>query len=268
MGSVVAVRRYPVKSMLGEDVEAVPVGASGLAGDRAFALVDVASGRVASAKNPRLWRSLLGVDVATVGDGVRLTFADGRTLCSADPDADALLSDFVGRPVRLTATPPEAASLDRAVPDEVLTHGETADVPVEPTALPAGSFHDFAPVHLITTSTLDAIGAEAGDAVCAIRYRPNLIVRTPEAGYTENAWVGHDVSVGDAVLRIIAPTPRCAVPTLEQGMLPRFRDALRVPARDNLVEPRPGMGPHACAGVYATVTRPGHVSPGDTVTVL
>ncbi|POM23367.1 MOSC domain protein [Actinomadura rubteroloni] len=265
---MVAVRRYPVKSMLGEDVEAVPVGSSGLSGDRAFALVDVASGRVASAKNPRLWRGLLGVDVATAGDGVRLTFADGRSLCSADPDADALLSERLGRAVRLTATPPAAASLDRAVPDEVLTQGETADVPVEETPLPPGSFHDFAPVHLITTSTLDAIGAATGDAVCAIRYRPNLIVRTPGIGYTENAWVGRDVSVGDTVLRIIAPTPRCAVPTLEHGVLSRSREALRVPARDNRLEPLPGMGLHACAGVYATVTRPGHVSPGDTVTVL
>jgi uncharacterized protein len=56
--TVEAVFRYPVKSMLGTRVEQAEVLASGLAADRGWALVDLQTGKVASAKQPRLWRSL------------------------------------------------------------------------------------------------------------------------------------------------------------------------------------------------------------------
>ena len=57
--TVEAVFRYPVKSMLGTRVEQAEVRASGLVGDRGWALVNLQTGKVASAKRPRLWRSLL-----------------------------------------------------------------------------------------------------------------------------------------------------------------------------------------------------------------
>ena len=40
VGSVVSLWRYPVKSMLGEELNAAEVSESGLNGDRAYALVD------------------------------------------------------------------------------------------------------------------------------------------------------------------------------------------------------------------------------------
>ena len=57
--TVEAVFRYPVKSMLGTRVEQAEVRASGLVADRGWALVNLETGKVASAKRPRLWRSLL-----------------------------------------------------------------------------------------------------------------------------------------------------------------------------------------------------------------
>ena len=57
-GSVVALRRYPVKSMMGEELNAVEVSEVGLLGDRAYAIVDVSDGKIASAKNPRKWPDL------------------------------------------------------------------------------------------------------------------------------------------------------------------------------------------------------------------
>ena len=59
LGTVAALRRYPVKSMLGEDVGAGEVTFSGLVGDRRLALVSRSTGKIASAKLPRLWRDLL-----------------------------------------------------------------------------------------------------------------------------------------------------------------------------------------------------------------
>ena len=57
--TVEAVFRDPVKSMLGTRVEQAELRASGVAGDRGWALVDLQTGKVASAKQPRLWRCLL-----------------------------------------------------------------------------------------------------------------------------------------------------------------------------------------------------------------
>ncbi len=71
LGTVTMLRRYPVKSMLGEEVPASDVTGRGLAHDRALALVHTETGKVASAKNPRLWRGLLKLAAAVdTGPGV------------------------------------------------------------------------------------------------------------------------------------------------------------------------------------------------------
>jgi hypothetical protein len=62
-------------------------------------------------------------------------------------------------------------------------------------------------------------------------------------------------------------TPRCAIPTLAHGDLPRDTNALRVLAGHNRL-PVPGMGEVACAGIYAEVVSPGPVRHGDTVRLL
>jgi uncharacterized protein len=63
VGVVEELWRYPVKSMIGEQLVATEVTESGLLGDRAFALRDISDGKIASAKNPRKWPNLFdGVD--------------------------------------------------------------------------------------------------------------------------------------------------------------------------------------------------------------
>ncbi|MDQ3665230.1 MAG: MOSC N-terminal beta barrel domain-containing protein [Acidobacteriota bacterium] len=56
--SVAALWRYPVKSMMGEELNSATVGKRGILGDRAFALIDDESGQVVSAKNPKRWPDL------------------------------------------------------------------------------------------------------------------------------------------------------------------------------------------------------------------
>src|SRR5215470_13184624 len=58
-GSVAALWRYPVKSMRGEELDSSEVTDRGLLGDRAYALVDLETGKVVSAKNPRKWPNML-----------------------------------------------------------------------------------------------------------------------------------------------------------------------------------------------------------------
>jgi uncharacterized protein YcbX len=275
LGTVAVLRRYPVKSMLGEDVDAGEVTFTGLAGDRRLAVVSRTTGKIASAKFPRLWRGLLTLRVATdypVGDGaVRITLPEGKTVWSSDADVDAVLSGLLDEPVTLTSTPVPGAALDRAVPEAVLRDGVDAQVPAEVMEIggggPPGTFVDFAPLHLLTTSTLDRIGELSPHGRADLeRYRPNIVIRTGAAGFTENDWLERILRVGDdLVLRVIARTPRCAVPTLAHGALPRDPDALRVLARHNRVEPLESLDPEPCAGVYAEVLRPGRIRTGDPI---
>ncbi|HEX4088630.1 MAG TPA: MOSC N-terminal beta barrel domain-containing protein [Trebonia sp.] len=271
LGTVTRLRRYPVKSMLGEDVPASDVTDRGLTHDRALALVHRETGKVASAKNPRLWRSMLTLAAVVTREGVEIRLPGGATVGAADPGLDEMLSAVLGHPVALADRPPPSATLDRAVPEEVLRHGVAALVPVETsqigTGSPAGTFFDFAPLHLLTTSTLDRIAALHPDGTAdAERYRPNIIIRTDVPGFTENDWAGRELRIGrDLILRVIARTPRCAIPTLEHGRLPRDTAAVRVLAGHNRVTPLASLAAQPCAGVYAQVLQPGRVRVGDQV---
>jgi uncharacterized protein YcbX len=280
LGTVTTLRRYPVKSMLGEDLQAGDVSRAGLAGDRRLAVVSRRTGKIASAKYPRLWRDMLTLSAeaalpADVTEGreaaALITLPDGKTVRSTDADVDGILSGLLDEPVTLTATPPAGASLDRAVPEAVLRDGIAAPVPatlVEIGAVaPPGTFVDFAPLHLITTATLDRIAELSPYRRADVeRYRPNVVIGTGGSGFTENDWLGRELRVGpDLVLRVIARTPRCAIPTLAHGPLPRDTEALRVVARNNRVSPLPDADPEPCAGVYAEVLQPGRISTGDPV---
>ncbi len=120
LGAVTAIWRYPVKSMRGEQLDTVSVTARGLGGDRAFALIDRVSGKVASAKHPRLWGRLPTCSAALLSPPdpadpypeLRITFPDGRMVTGREV-AEPFLSDLVGRAVLLSDTPPPAAEIDR-----------------------------------------------------------------------------------------------------------------------------------------------------------
>src|SRR5580698_5548990 len=86
VGSVLTLWRYPIKSMLGEQIPSGRFIERGLAGDRAYALIDRESGKIASAKNPRKWFRLVTFTAQAIEepaeDGrppkVAITFPDGR----------------------------------------------------------------------------------------------------------------------------------------------------------------------------------------------
>ena len=262
IGTLTGLYRYPVKSMLGEARSELVLASGGVAGDRALALLDARTGRVATAKHPRLWRGLLQFTATLDGDTLRIARSDGSTV----EDVDGVLSDVLGREVRLSGTRPDGATVERPDPEDVLAHGVEAEVPAALLEIAQGTtgstFVDYAPVHLITTATLDRIGAEA------VRYRPNLVLATPAGEpYAENGWVGREIVIGGVRLRAILPTPRCSVPTLEHGPLPRAAHAVRTVLAENRVDVE-GFGVLPCAGVYAEVLVGGTVHAGDEVTLV
>ncbi|MFI7407630.1 MOSC domain-containing protein [Streptomyces sp. NPDC049627] len=269
-----ALWRHPVKSMLGERLRGAEVTDRGLSGDRRLALLDRETGKVASAKTPRLWRALLRCTATTSQSGaVRIALPDGNAWYATDADVHEGLSAYLGRAVTLSDTACEGAVLDRSRPEEVLAQGVEAQVAADPVrfggAAPAATFFDFAPLHLITTSSLRRIARlSPRGTVEAERYRPNLVIETEAEGFPEHHWTGRELRIGrDLVLKVIASTPRCAVPTLAHGALPPDPEALRVPSRHNRVPALPDRAPEPCVGVYAQVMRAGHICEGDRVRV-
>lgn len=265
LGRVSAIRRYPVKSMLGEELDSAKVTERGLLGDRAYALVDAETGKVASAKDPRRWpnlfefRARFGEPFATAGSlpPARITLPDGESVTTDQPDIETRLSAAVGRPVRLARSGFEGATAEGYWPDhDWLPNPDQAfEFP-----LPAGSFFDEAMVHLITTATLGRLQALAPESRFDVRrFRPNLVIEPTSvtAGFVENDWIGRTLTIGETQLQISGPCPRCIMTTLSQGDLPKDPRVLRTVVQEN----------QGNAGVYASVVRVGVVRLGDAVTL-
>ena len=275
-GTVKALWRYPVKSMAGSKLDEAVVTEGGILGDRAYAVIDGTSGRVGSAKTPKKWAALLALAADFVRPPeagaplppVRIVWPDGTEALSDGGDADARLSETLGRPVTLTAERPETVSLERLDPladeETIVDIGEL---------MMAGRFSDYAALHLITTATMARLAALRPESkFTARRFRPDVTIATPEgeAGFVENDWVGRELAIGaDVRLRVSDPTPRCSIPTLAQEDLAKDPQVLRTIVEHNRL-PVPLLDGESlpCAGVYAFVIRGGTVKRGDAVRVI
>jgi uncharacterized protein len=126
VGTIRALWRFPVKSMLGEQLDAADLGVAGIVGDRAYAIRDRETGKVASAKHPKLWPDLFACRAAFVGtphpdDEVppaRIELADGTSVLTDAPDVDDVLSSFFGRDVELARAAQHGYTIDQYHPDE------------------------------------------------------------------------------------------------------------------------------------------------------
>src|SRR5689334_3836317 len=98
--------------MLGEVLDAVTVVEGGVAGDRAYALVDDATGKVISVKRPKRWGRLFEMSALTGPDGVVVHLPDGEALSIDDSTLAGRLSDLLGRSVSIATVPPAGAVFD------------------------------------------------------------------------------------------------------------------------------------------------------------
>lgn len=135
-GTVAAIVRYPVLAMGGEQLGSAHVDAAGLLGDRAFVVVDVEDGSVATADDPQRWSGLLAF-TATYGaepepgltlPPVTVAFPDGSVLRSDDENVHAALSEVLGREVALRARVADPG----AEPGRLLVSTGPVDAPARP----------------------------------------------------------------------------------------------------------------------------------------
>jgi MOSC domain-containing protein len=279
-GVVQQLRRYPIKSMLGEVVPVATLTARGLLGDRVGAVIDDETGRVVSVKYPRRWGRVLELRAVTDDDaGVQVCFPDGKKLSTADRTLADELSTFLGRSVHIAASPPPNAVFDelwtRDLKDGVDPYLGLPTRTVEGEELVDGgqfmnaqdTFFDYGAVHLVTTGTTRRLTELApATRFDPRRFRPNIVVDTPETGFVETDWVGRRLTIGEAELAVSMTVPRCVMTTLAQEDLPADRDVLRTITKHNAIDAGLG-GVYPCVGIYADVIRAGAIGVGDAVTV-
>jgi uncharacterized protein len=261
IASVVSLWRYPVKSMMGEELGSALLGAQGFIGDRSYALIDRATGKVASAKNPRKWPDMFKFSAALAAapdrsgiPPVQITTPDGKKIVSGTDEVDRILSMALDREVMLQSQVPETPSLEQYWPDmEDLGHIEK----VTNEAMPPTSFFDCGVVHLLTAATLKRLGEFYPEGSFEVRrFRPNIFLDSLEEGFVENSWIGRTLAIGPEVrLLITQKTGRCVMTTLPQGNLPKDLGILRCAAQHN----------DGHVGVYASVVSGGTISSGDSV---
>jgi MOSC domain-containing protein len=289
VGTVGALWRFPVKSMLGEELDMADLGEGGIVGDRAYALLDKETGKVASAKHAKLWPNLLKCRAAFVepprgGTAVppaRIELADRTSVLSDAPDVDAVLSRFFGRDVELASAADNGYTIDQYHPDEENYDPDGhRDEVVEaqlgaaffnerglPSAVPEDSFFDLYPLSILTTSTLERLGELEPESDFDVRrFRMNVIVDNPGHGFVENEWVGRSIAIGDDVqLGVALPDPRCCMPSVEQEDLPRDPKILKALAQHNRIDVAGALFP--CAGVYAVAEATGTIRKDDRVSL-
>jgi MOSC domain-containing protein len=272
LGVVAELWRYPVKSMLGERVGELAITASGGLGDRAWALRDLANGRVASAKKyPRLleFRARYSVEPPLDMPGqVEITTPDGRVVSVDDPDASAIISAALGHPVRLENIPgaQERSGFERAtvfgdVPVGQMKPEWTSETMPDSFKLLKGTFFEAGAILVLASGSVEHLRTLQGGTakINRRRFRPNIYIESaPEwdGRFVEDGWLGGALALGGTVtLEKLQPTVWCVTSTLAQEDLPRDLSVLRTAATYH----------RGCVGVYATVTTRGMLRIGDAV---
>lgn len=277
VGRIASLWRYPVKSMMGEELSLSQVKERGIFGDRSYAILDHSDGKIATAKNPRKWPTLFSfqaafpdaMDAADHVSPVHITLSNGTLLTSERDDVDDKLSKVLNREVMLVMTENGVVKGVRSpLPASWTAHSEEywPDVDgrdhrdtVTDFSLPQGTFFDAAMVHILTTATVSQLHESYPDGQFAVsRFRPNLVIETTEGtkGFAENAWIGQTLSIGDHVrLKVSGPCARCVMTTLSQGDLPKDPGILRTALKHN----------HGNVGVYASVIQGGSIRRDDRI---
>jgi hypothetical protein len=259
IGTVESLWRYPVKSMRGEELDAIFAGFSGFYGDRLFAFRSSANPngfpyftlreqRQMLRYRPRFRRPEKAVappnltDAESIGSGATPVYGNsvdlmvdvetpaGKTVAIDDPALIELLRDGIDGKHHLT--------LLRS--DRALT--------------------DCRPLSLFALQTAGKLAEESGIPIDQRRFRANIYLDlTNSEGFTEDTFVGHSLRIGSKVtLSILQRDSRCMIITLDPDTAEKAPALLRTVAQAH-----GGM-----AGVYAAVLVEGMVRKGDSVTLL
>jgi uncharacterized protein YcbX len=264
VGTIEELWRYPVKSMLGERLHSVTATPGGLIGDRAWALRDLRTGNIVSAKKwARMFEFKASYEVQPAPGHpgrVRIELPDQSSLYADDPWASRAISEALGSEVKLEP----AAALDNArVEADIDINTIFGDIPVnaiytqlkpgqsipDSFGLPRGTFFDASVIHVVSSASLERLRELQGGAavISPRRFRPNIFIKT-----------GAALVIGDLRVDKIKPTLRCVMTTLAQSDLPRDLSVLRTAAQHHT----------AHLGVTGRITNEARLEVGQPIKVI
>lgn len=228
VGAVKLLRRYPVKSMRGESLDAANLTLQGIAEDRRYAFVQSESRSGFPWLTARELPEMLLYQPAVVGTDsptVKVTSPGGETWPIESEELRKALAAKSGRAIHLMRD-------DR------------------------GNY-DVGQISVISRQTVERLAEESGTPENALRFRPNLLVELDGGGaYEEVNWVGRVLRVGTtARIAVTEVDFRCMMITLDPVTAQASPSVLRCVAQQH--ENR--------AGVYGSVLTSGEIRVGDTV---
>jgi uncharacterized protein len=269
VGTVATINRFPVKSMQGEALDQAVVDENGIEGDRTWALRDVETGKLVSAKRPRLWKAMLDCRATGSHDDVVVDLPSGDRFHIGDPELPGALGELFGRPVTVEASTHARQGVYASdwLEIEGLDLAGEIDLPTNLTG-EGTSFVDVAVLHLLTTASLAALASVGPETAGSVdRFRPSLLIDTPVLdGFAEDGWAGRTLRIGEVEIVVGEPAPRCVMTTLDHSGLPAEKGVLTTLAEHHRVTT--GLGTHACLGSYARVLKPGTVRVDDPAELI
>lgn len=236
IGHVEALFRYPVKSMAGESLASASLGWHGLEGDRRLAFRRVGH----TGGTPWLTAGKLPALVLYAAWRSPESGADAPPTHVRTPDGELL------------------PAFSEALAQEV---GRRYGAAVEMMQISNGIFDD-ANLSIITSGTVNAVAAAAGQVADCRRFRPNIVVRLEQpAAFAEDAWLGGLLVIGDgddgAAVTLTSHDVRCAMINLDPDTARPAPAMLQAVVRSN----------QGRAGVYAGVVRTGRIAIGQPVRI-
>ena len=238
IGALSGLRRYPIKSMAGEDLTEARVTFAGLAGDRVYAFVDNQNKSnfpwMTGRQGPEMilfrpW--LLNAPPADEEHpraddfGMDVTVPEGETFRMGDPKFTEYAEKRFGRSLHLRFS--------------------------------ERSMTDLYPVSLLGLSTVRALSDETGIKLDDRRFRANFYARWEhDTPFFEDELVGRELQIGEEVkVRVMEKDQRCKMITLDPDT------AVASPA----VLEHVSRGHGGCTGVYGAVLSEGIVRAKDPI---
>jgi uncharacterized protein len=234
----VRLRRYPVKSMAGEDLNEARVTFAGLSGDRVYAFIDSEAPAAFPWMTGRQGHDLIlfrprFLDAPPIQQEVpdterfatEVTTPDGEKFRMGDPQFTENLANRFGRSLRLRFS--------------------------------ERSMTDARPVSIIGLSTIRALSEESSLDLDARRFRANFYARWDnDSPFFEDTLVGHELQIGETVaVQVVKKDQRCIMITLDP------ETAVSAPH----VLARVAQNHEGCTGVYGAVLREGIVKVDDPI---
>ena len=242
MPRLAAIAVHPVKACHRSEVDAAVVGRHGLVGDREWQVVEPDGAFLNQKQHPNLARVVpvlseggitlrhegrddLFVATPARSDRDAMTYTGAVPAGDAGEDAAAWFSELLGTRCRLVGMAPD---FDRTVRIPARTFPDP-DSPialaVERSSSAGVGFADAAPVLLVNLASHLALVEEASEPFGVERWRGNLVVDDADP-WAEDTW--RRIRIGDAIVDLGLPWPRCAVPQIDQDTAERHNEPARV----------------------------------------